>query len=317
MSDICNKSSKSPLSRSQAEHLLANMAEEPWNTKPSIIKSLVIYVTQTKDHDFDAKGGPLLHTACKTGSLSFIEVCLKRPKYPQQIQHLHAALELAMTHITEKETELKAIHLLVRAGASVNDRFTDGNTPLITALEQSRSDYDLSVPDLLLTLGANPSASTMSGTTPLMMAAQLDFPNFIVRLLAVGVDTNALDKNGNTALHYADNSEIIKMLLENGAQVHFINDQNESALCRVLYDGEPVHHSSPSLLLQAGSHADGIDWSSPAIGEHFIAAFEEVEAHLKPAQRVQCLITAFAHGQSISPWAAKKLADLSPDHKPD
>ncbi|PFH34956.1 ankyrin repeat-containing protein [Besnoitia besnoiti] len=71
---------------------------------------------------------------------------------------------------------------------------------------------------------ANVNQANSNGTTPLILAAQLDRTSFVEILLVKGADPSAQEKlelGGSTALHYAaknGNREVTVLLLSNGAQ---------------------------------------------------------------------------------------------------
>ncbi|CBZ54063.1 hypothetical protein NCLIV_044970 [Neospora caninum Liverpool] len=73
---------------------------------------------------------------------------------------------------------------------------------------------------------ANVNQTNANGTTPLILAAQLDKPSLVEVLLAKGADPTAqerLELGGNTALHYAaknGNREVTVLLLSHGAQAN-------------------------------------------------------------------------------------------------
>jgi ankyrin repeat protein len=138
---------------------------------------------------------------------------------------------------------------LVRAGANVNARQTkeprDGNrnqqnrigaTPFLLA---AKSD-DVPLMRVLLELGADPSIKTNNNTTPLMVAAGVGIwapgenPGTheealaaVKLLLDLGADVNAIDDNGDTALHGAvyrgGAIPVIQILAEKGARLDVVN----------------------------------------------------------------------------------------------
>jgi len=145
---------------------------------------------------------------------------------------------------------LDLVRRLVKAGADVNARQKrepkDGNrnqqnrigaTPFLLA---AKSD-DVPLMRLLLDLGADPKLMTVNGTTPLMVAAGVgiwapgenpgshDEALAAVKLaLEVGAgDVNAIDGNGDTALHGAvyrgGAVEVIQLLADRGARLDVVN----------------------------------------------------------------------------------------------
>jgi len=151
----------------------------------------------------------------------------------------------------EDTTALDAIKNLLARGARVDapltaqvpyrtklDRGADGvlgagTTPLLRAAKAG----DTQVVKLLLDKGANPKAVTRNGVNGLMMAAnvaareedrtgrgktQKDAIDTIALFLAAGVDVNAVDTQGRTAMHGAalwGLTDVVRFLHKNGAKL--------------------------------------------------------------------------------------------------
>jgi ankyrin repeat protein len=147
---------------------------------------------------------------------------------------------------------LELVRRLVAAGADVDARLTkepaDGNrnkldrlgaTPFVLAAKSC----DLPLLNLLLELGADASLTTNAGTTALMAAAGVGIwapgenPGTHDECLAAmtlaheagGGDVNAIDKNGETALHGAvyrgGNVSAIRFLAERDAKLDVVNSK--------------------------------------------------------------------------------------------
>jgi ankyrin repeat protein len=151
----------------------------------------------------------------------------------------------------EQTTALDVIKNLLARGARVDaplsaqipyrtklDRGADGvlgagTTPLLRAAKAG----DTTVVKLLLEKGANPKAVTRNGVNALMMAAnvaareedrtgraktQKDAIETITLLLAAGVDINAADTQGRTAMHGSalwGLTDVVRFLHKNGAKL--------------------------------------------------------------------------------------------------
>jgi ankyrin repeat protein len=115
-------------------------------------------------------------------------------------------------------------------GSGFNASLTPGATPLMKAATTS----DVELVQILLEAGANPLLTTDNHTTPLMMAAGLNWRDIgslgtdeeslavIKLLMARGVDVNAFNDDGQTALHGAaqrGSLPVIQFLLEQGAKL--------------------------------------------------------------------------------------------------
>ena len=145
-------------------------------------------------------------------------------------------------------TEL--IRRLARAGANLNARVTRrpsagttalnfiGGTPFFLAARTA----DVEMMRLLVDLGADPMIPNEDGTTPLMAAAgagthspgedpglEAEALDAVKLALALGNDINAVDKNGNTAMHgaaYKQLPSVVKFLAGNGAKIEIWNRKN-------------------------------------------------------------------------------------------
>ncbi|MBO6282063.1 MAG: ankyrin repeat domain-containing protein [Alphaproteobacteria bacterium] len=123
---------------------------------------------------------------------------------------------------------------LIKAGASVNVSDKQENTPLSMAIEQQNGD----VFDLLAQNGADLSILTGNGQTMLFYAYEHKLPfDIIDRLIKTGIDVNQKDNLGNVMLVKAlsaGDSEMVKLLLQHGADVNAINGKKESAVSYAL-----------------------------------------------------------------------------------
>ena len=140
---------------------------------------------------------------------------------------------------------------LVKHGADVNRCLTHGKsspgqfsrkgaTPFLLASATS----DIPLMRLLLELGANPAISNEDHTTPLLVACGIhvgsDAANEVAGeesdvleaaqlLLKLGADVNAVDANGDTAMHAAalkNLPKVVQFLADQGAKVEIWNRKN-------------------------------------------------------------------------------------------
>ena len=145
------------------------------------------------------------------------------------------------------------IRRLVAHGANVNARATRrpnisgptalnliGATPFLMAARTG----DARLMRLLVELGADPSLPNEDGTTPLLAAAGVgtaspgedaglepDCLEAVKVALELGNDVNAVDKNGNTAMHGAAFKQlpsVVAFLAEKGAKIEIWNRKNTS-----------------------------------------------------------------------------------------
>jgi ankyrin repeat protein len=114
----------------------------------------------------------------------------------------------------------KVISMLVAAGADVNARDADGNTPLVEA----ESDE---VARVLIKAGANPNARNSDGRTPL-------FDHYFAEpkkaLIEAGADVTIRDKYGATALFNQEDVEAVSAMIAAGADVNATSLNGYTAL---------------------------------------------------------------------------------------
>ena len=154
-------------------------------------------------------------------------------------------------------TSLEFARRLIAAGANVNARLDqratgrgrlklNGATPLLMAAKNA----DLDFMKLLVELGADASLPNQTGTTPLLAAAGLgcfapdeeagteaECLEAVAWLLQLGGDVNAVDKNGETAMHgaaYKSLPKMVQFLADHGAKPEVWNQKNKSGWTPVL-----------------------------------------------------------------------------------
>jgi len=161
-------------------------------------------------------------------------------------------------------SSIEFVMKLVDKGADVNARMKSsavrgsglngrGATPFLLAARTG----DTELMRLLVKLGANPLLPTADNTTPLMVAAGggtaspgedagtpaevLEAVNLAIEL---GNDVNAVDKNGETAIHGAAYKQVptaAQYLLDHGAKIEVFNHKNSHGWTPLrIADG--VHH---------------------------------------------------------------------------
>jgi len=191
-------------------------------------------------------------------------------------------------------TTLQFVRALVERGANVNARVrkdaprppvsatmlgTEGATPFLMAADRA----DLPLMRELLTLGADPLLPNADKSTPLMAAAGLGTANpleeagteaealdAVKLLLDLGADINAVDTNGDTAMHgaaYGNFSTIVPLLAERGADIHiWKRPDTEGRTPLFIAEGYKAGRPQPSrptiealqrLMVAAGLPTDG------------------------------------------------------------
>jgi ankyrin repeat protein len=150
-----------------------------------------------------------------------------------------------------KLSSLDLVRLLVAHGADINARLekgtsgrgqftTTGSTPFLLAARAS----DVPLMRLLLELNADSSLANADNSTPLLAAAGVgalgdgdeaagteeEAVEAARLLLDLGADVNAVDKNGETAMHgaaYQSRAKLAQLLANRGADVKVWNQKNK------------------------------------------------------------------------------------------
>src|SRR5262245_13828546 len=92
--------------------------------------------------------------------------------------------------------DLATVRTLIGKKSDVNATRVDGTTALHAAVNADRLD----IADALLRAGAKAAAADRYGVTPLYLASLNGNADMIRRLVDAGVDPNAVDPGGETAL---------------------------------------------------------------------------------------------------------------------
>ena len=169
--------------------------------------------------------------------------------------------------------QLPLFRYLVENGADIEYADKYGMTPIMHAAE----DFYYYAVKILLEHGADPHKCDNDGKTPLMFISNApddfyayafyydNFRELFQLFFSKGVDVNAKNKDGETALHYAcrylgRTIEITELLIKNGADVNALNNNGESALmylCCGLYCHK--RKELVQLLIDSGADVSVID----------------------------------------------------------
>lgn len=115
----------------------------------------------------------------------------------------------------------------------------------------------------LLAMGADPNIPNLEGTTPLIMAAYVNFHEGVEALLEhPETDVNATDKDGYTALHLVKNPDSLQLLLHDNRRTKL--EEKPSILSTPVY--ETILHAQAydhpekiKPLLENGAYPNAID----------------------------------------------------------
>jgi ankyrin repeat protein len=109
---------------------------------------------------------------------------------------------------------------------------------------------------LLLEVGADVDARTMTGNTPLFGAAAAGLDNTLL-LLDHGADPNIPSQNGTTPLMVARTTEVVWLLVAKGARINARSKRGETALAAAAGRGDD---ESVKLLLSKGADVNAADY---------------------------------------------------------
>ena len=181
-----------------------------------------------------------------------------------------------------------AVTFLLDAGAEINAGAGDNGTPLLHAISNRlrfafgrlRGISEAAV-NALLEAGADVNAPDSAGNTPLLASLSL-YPRrpeglateLAIRLLALGADPNGRDGQGRTPLYVAasvEGQEVVRALLEAGADSHALTDDGASTLHAAAESGSPEvialleFGADPEALDSAGQIADPVCHWGPGL----------------------------------------------------
>jgi len=194
------------------------------------------------------QGNAPIHTAASNGDLVRLRSLLQ-----QDPSLLSTRNKIGNTplHLAALDGRARAVELLVRAGAPVDQLTTDGWTPLLHASQLG----ELDTARVLLDLGANVNfRSTNYGNSPLHRAANFGYIDMANLLIARGAQVSIRNNSNNTPLHRAVNGDypdMVELLIANGAEVNIRNDYGRTPL-KIATEGD--YRKCGRILRDHGAH---------------------------------------------------------------
>ncbi|MCK5690922.1 ankyrin repeat domain-containing protein, partial [Myxococcota bacterium] len=117
--------------------------------------------------------------------------------------------------LAAKGEEFELAELLIREGADLDSRDGEGNTALFCAVEAD----DFELVNLFLKAGADVDALSKYGVPSLTIASYRGLFDIVKLLCHAGADVNVKGPGGYSLLSYAGNSEVLGLLIAQGASL--------------------------------------------------------------------------------------------------
>ena len=159
-----------------------------------------------------------------------------------------------------QDDNVNVVDCLVQNGADVDLQDKDGETALFFAVRSKIKKWTSSgiLSSLQVIKGANLNTSRNDKRTPLMEASSKNDEKQVNWLIEHGADLNLQDEDGDTALHFACNSdhaslEILSCLIENGANINACTDFKITPLMMAVQN---CHKYVVSFLIEHGANVD-------------------------------------------------------------
>lgn len=198
---------------------------------PDLINALNVEVAKVRSGELMVpKNGTLLHKAASMGQILVAKYLLE---HGASVTVRDESEKLPL-HWAAGNGHKAMVELLLSNGADVNARMQGGpgwggkgETPLYLAADKGFR----TVCETLLARGADPNLGDSSGTPPIFSAVWRGDEAMLRLLLAKGAKVNPEPgKKGYTPLHNATTTNIARILIEAGAAVDALNNDNQSPL---------------------------------------------------------------------------------------
>ncbi len=203
-------------------------------------------------HAADLDGGNALSEAARRGHAQIVKLLLESKAGITTKSGNFREKQLILAALQDDLTRVKQ---LLSVGASVDPETVSGDTPLSLAAGLGH----LKIVSALMANRANVNCRMNGRLTPLLVAAGAGRVQVLQLLLNGGAYFGDRDKDGNTALSVAarnGHTEVVKALLSRQADVEARNLTGRTALMQAAENG---HQETVRVLLAAGAEVGTID----------------------------------------------------------
>ena len=262
----------------KAENLEAKIHEACWNDKTNRVIKLLESTNRVIDTKKIDKNGSL-YVAVQNGNATVVEGLLKIGCDPNIINSRIEKDMKCPLYLAIEKRNLKILKLLFKHNANANLKHMYGGTPLHYAVGYENG--DIQIVKELLDNGADTDAQNRYQITPLIIALESKRIDIAEALLAYGANINyPCNSGGRTVLHdmvFKRDIEIIKFLLENGANVDSASYNKETPLLACL---EIDRLDIAECLLKKGANANSPCFESGQTVLHYMITHCRLEQNL-------------------------------------
>jgi ankyrin repeat protein len=218
---------------------------------PSLVDILLDFNANPRATDI--WGATPLHVAVMAGRVDIVERLLNTSVQAEILVIVNCA-GLRPLHIAAAQKSVAMCQILLKAGARPDHLDNHGFSPLLLAINSGRGE----TAELLLEAGASTEIHGPGVLPPLH--ASVRHTHILSHLLAFGADCNALDRDGNTALHLAaesSNCAVIHLILERKPDLATVNRRFMTALDVIEENKQDGWEVGAALLRYAGTRKSG------------------------------------------------------------
>ena len=145
-------------------------------------------------YNTELKISPLLHALydCEAHEGDIVKLLLRKGANANDRAPFEYSSKTALMIAIQRGASISVVKALIQSGAQVDAKETSGNTALIHAVDDRRTD----IAKLLLDKGADVNVRSDDDETPLTIALRNSDPELVSLLLSHGADVHAPDKRG-------------------------------------------------------------------------------------------------------------------------